>query len=205
LRPRCSQRLIDRKDAGLAGGSIQRPSARLVAAALPDRGVREQTRANRQRGPRRRSWASGHVRRRMGRALRGRRKPSSPSPHPSPQPKSDISDFGQLLRVPNSGKPEFGRGEGAHRVRGAGSGSPSRRCITAERAAHGMCSRCRRPHSEQLPHHPFKRLRSLPKPRPPAVAHNLKCERHSSTTMGEPSGRREPRRRARRCAAHSAA
>src|SRR6266478_4297562 len=30
---------------------------------------------------------------------------------PSPQPKSDISDFGHL-RVPNSGKPEFGWGEG---------------------------------------------------------------------------------------------
>ena len=28
----------------------------------------------------------------------------------SPQPKSDISDFGQLI-VPNSGKPEFGWGE----------------------------------------------------------------------------------------------
>jgi DNA helicase-2/ATP-dependent DNA helicase PcrA len=32
----------------------------------------------------------------------------------SPQPKSDISDFGQL-KVPNSGKPEFGGGEGAER------------------------------------------------------------------------------------------
>jgi hypothetical protein len=37
-------------------------------------------------------------------------------PHPlaslatSPQPKSDISDLGQLI-VPNSGKPEFERGE----------------------------------------------------------------------------------------------
>ena len=36
-------------------------------------------------------------------------------PHPAPaaptsQPKSDISDLGQLY-VPNSGKPEFGRGE----------------------------------------------------------------------------------------------
>ena len=28
----------------------------------------------------------------------------------SPQPKSDISDFGQRI-VPNSGEPEFGRGE----------------------------------------------------------------------------------------------
>jgi phosphomethylpyrimidine synthase len=35
-----------------------------------------------------------------------------PSPQPSPQPKSDISDFGQS-NVPNSGKPEFGWGEGA--------------------------------------------------------------------------------------------
>jgi hypothetical protein len=34
---------------------------------------------------------------------------------PSPQPKSDLSDFGRL-KAPNSGKPEFGRGEGAHRV-----------------------------------------------------------------------------------------
>jgi pyruvate dehydrogenase E2 component (dihydrolipoamide acetyltransferase) len=33
--------------------------------------------------------------------------PSAPSPHP----KSDLSDFGQST-VPNSGKPEFGRGEG---------------------------------------------------------------------------------------------
>jgi hypothetical protein len=36
-----------------------------------------------------------------------------PSPQPS-QPKSDISDFGQLLEGPNSGIPEFGcpkRGE----------------------------------------------------------------------------------------------
>jgi pyruvate dehydrogenase E2 component (dihydrolipoamide acetyltransferase) len=36
----------------------------------------------------------------------------SPSPQPSPQPKSDLSDFGHS-KVPNSGKPEFGRGEGA--------------------------------------------------------------------------------------------
>ena len=35
----------------------------------------------------------------------------TPSPQPSPQPKSDISDFGRST-VPNSGKPEFGRGEG---------------------------------------------------------------------------------------------
>jgi itaconate CoA-transferase len=43
----------------------------------------------------------------------------SPSPQPS-QPKSDISDFGQSIEWPNSGRPEFGceRGEGAHRVRG---------------------------------------------------------------------------------------
>src|SRR5258708_371429 len=43
----------------------------------------------------------------------------NPSPHPS-QPKSDLSDFGHL-KVPSSGKPEFGceeRGEGAHRVSG---------------------------------------------------------------------------------------
>src|SRR5258708_6616065 len=34
----------------------------------------------------------------------------------SPQPKSDISDFGQLM-VPNSGKPEFGQGRGEERLR----------------------------------------------------------------------------------------
>src|SRR5262245_17183768 len=35
------------------------------------------------------------------------------APHPTPlQPKSDVSDFGPLW-VPNSGKPEFGWGEGA--------------------------------------------------------------------------------------------
>ena len=32
----------------------------------------------------------------------------APAPQPSPEPKSDISDFGQL-QMPNSGKPEFGR------------------------------------------------------------------------------------------------
>ncbi|MEX0753138.1 MAG: pyruvate dehydrogenase complex dihydrolipoamide acetyltransferase [Xanthobacteraceae bacterium] len=36
----------------------------------------------------------------------------TPSPQPSPQPKSDISDYGRST-VPNSGKPEFGRGAGA--------------------------------------------------------------------------------------------
>jgi pyruvate dehydrogenase E2 component (dihydrolipoyllysine-residue acetyltransferase) len=43
--------------------------------------------------------------------------PSSgtPSPQPSPQSKADISDIGQL-KVPNSGKPEFGRGEGGGEV-----------------------------------------------------------------------------------------
>ena len=35
----------------------------------------------------------------------------------SPQLKSDISDFGQLI-VPNSGKPEFGRGEVASEASG---------------------------------------------------------------------------------------
>src|SRR5262245_17794228 len=39
----------------------------------------------------------------------------TPSPQPSPQPKSDVSDFGRSM-VPNSGKPEFGRGEGAGRA-----------------------------------------------------------------------------------------
>jgi pyruvate dehydrogenase E2 component (dihydrolipoyllysine-residue acetyltransferase) len=39
----------------------------------------------------------------------------APSPQPSPQPKSDISDFGRSI-VPNSGKPEFGRREGAGSV-----------------------------------------------------------------------------------------
>src|SRR5258708_5490593 len=34
-----------------------------------------------------------------------------PPPCPSPDPKSDISDFGNLKR-PNSGKPELGWGEG---------------------------------------------------------------------------------------------
>jgi DNA helicase-2/ATP-dependent DNA helicase PcrA len=36
------------------------------------------------------------------------------TPLPSPQPKSDLSDFGHS-KVPNSGKPEFGLGEGAER------------------------------------------------------------------------------------------
>src|SRR5882672_4839085 len=36
----------------------------------------------------------------------------SPSPPPSPQPKSDVSDFGHVIEWPNSGKPEFGWGEG---------------------------------------------------------------------------------------------
>ncbi len=40
-----------------------------------------------------------------------------PSPQPSPLPKSDISDFGRLY-CPNSGKPEFGWGEGARCARG---------------------------------------------------------------------------------------
>jgi hypothetical protein len=38
----------------------------------------------------------------------------SPSPQPS-QPKSDLSDFGQPLRRPNSGKPEFGCAKNAER------------------------------------------------------------------------------------------
>jgi urease accessory protein len=33
---------------------------------------------------------------------------------PSPQPKSDISDFGQSKELPNSDKSEFGWGDGAH-------------------------------------------------------------------------------------------
>jgi crotonobetainyl-CoA:carnitine CoA-transferase CaiB-like acyl-CoA transferase len=47
------------------------------------------------------------------------RTPKRPSPPPS-QPKSDISDFGQSIEWPNSGRPEFGckRGEGAHRASG---------------------------------------------------------------------------------------
>src|SRR2546425_1979800 len=49
-----------------------------------------------------------------GEGLRSLDKPRTPSPQLSPQPKSDISDFGQS-KVPNSGKPEFGWGEGAHR------------------------------------------------------------------------------------------
>ena len=36
----------------------------------------------------------------------------TPSPQPSPQSKSDISDFDRS-KIPNSGKPEFGWGEGA--------------------------------------------------------------------------------------------
>src|SRR3989442_12777145 len=44
----------------------------------------------------------------------------------SPQPKSDLSDFGQSKR-PNSGKPEFGWGEGAHRARGTAA-DPLGRC-----------------------------------------------------------------------------
>jgi pyruvate dehydrogenase E2 component (dihydrolipoamide acetyltransferase) len=38
--------------------------------------------------------------------------PVSPSPGPSPQSKSDTSDIDHS-KIPNSGKPEFGRGEGA--------------------------------------------------------------------------------------------
>jgi hypothetical protein len=36
------------------------------------------------------------------------------TPSPALQPKSDVSDFGQLITRPNSGKPEFGckRGRG---------------------------------------------------------------------------------------------
>ncbi len=45
------------------------------------------------------------------------------TPKPSPQPKSDLSDFGHS-KAPNSGKPEFGRGEGAERrSREAGEGA----------------------------------------------------------------------------------
>ena len=43
----------------------------------------------------------------------------TPSPPPSPQRKSDISDF-RRSKVPNSGRPEFGWGEGAHRASGEG-------------------------------------------------------------------------------------
>jgi hypothetical protein len=46
-----------------------------------------------------------------------------------------------------------------------------------------MCSRCRLPCSEELADGLFKPLKSFPKPRPPTVARNLKCERHPSTTM----------------------
>ena len=39
------------------------------------------------------------------------------APSLSLRPKSDVSDFGQLIKRPNSGKPEFGckRGEGTMR------------------------------------------------------------------------------------------
>jgi hypothetical protein len=30
------------------------------------------------------------------------------TPHPTLQPKSDVSDFGQSMKGPNSGEPEFG-------------------------------------------------------------------------------------------------
>jgi hypothetical protein len=40
------------------------------------------------------------------------RESSAPSPRPSPQSKSDVSDFDHVLECPNSGKPEFGWGEG---------------------------------------------------------------------------------------------
>src|SRR5947209_14637207 len=46
-----------------------------------------------------------------GKATAKAARPVTPSPQPSPQPKSDISDFGQL-KMPNSGRPEFGSGEG---------------------------------------------------------------------------------------------
>ncbi|MGH7935522.1 MAG: hypothetical protein ACREF8_00750, partial [Chthoniobacterales bacterium] len=41
----------------------------------------------------------------------------APSPRPSPQSKSDTSDFDRL-KLPNSGKPEFGRGEGEEALAG---------------------------------------------------------------------------------------
>jgi hypothetical protein len=45
-----------------------------------------------------------------GRCVRQRRCITVSPPSPTlPQPKSDLSDFGQL-KMPNSGKPEFGRG-----------------------------------------------------------------------------------------------
>src|SRR5437870_10491655 len=34
-----------------------------------------------------------------------------PLTQPSPQPKSDVSDFGHVIKWPNSGKPEVGLGE----------------------------------------------------------------------------------------------
>src|SRR5262249_55363563 len=42
----------------------------------------------------------------------------TPSPQPSPQPKWDVSDFGHAIEGPNSGKPEFGWGEGVPPCRG---------------------------------------------------------------------------------------
>src|SRR6266446_3190980 len=48
----------------------------------------------------------------------------------SPQPKSDISDLGQLI-VPNSGKPEFGRGEVGSRLRDPGEGDRPSQCTRA--------------------------------------------------------------------------
>src|SRR5258708_13500662 len=55
----------------------------------------------------------------------------------SPQPKSDISDFGQLM-VPNSGKPEFGWGEVRSRLRDPGEGArpPNRTAAPSP----GMCA-----------------------------------------------------------------
>jgi hypothetical protein len=43
------------------------------------------------------------------------------SPSPTLQPKSDVSDFGQSIEWPNSGKPEFGCKRGREHAESAAS------------------------------------------------------------------------------------
>jgi indolepyruvate ferredoxin oxidoreductase, beta subunit len=62
--------------------------------------------------------------------------PRTPSPQPSPLPKSDVSDFGQSLNRPNSGKAEFGWGEGA-RISEPPSGASANRPLAILIAALG--------------------------------------------------------------------
>jgi A/G-specific adenine glycosylase len=51
-----------------------------------------------------------------GRDREGAHTPCPITPSPTFQPKSDVSDFGQSIESPNSGKPEFGRKRGRERT-----------------------------------------------------------------------------------------